>query len=144
MEPLATAAIAIGSVVAKKSLEKMGEKVGETLFDKTGCFLASLRKHSPEAVTTIEKALEEPICYGNAILEVKSAAAADSKVNQAMQDLVAAAKAQPPANLNKVLEDIASALKSQSSPNQTWISTIEKIVNFAQRDIHIKNQTISI
>lgn len=31
MEPLTIAAIAVGSVIATKALEKTGEKVGETL-----------------------------------------------------------------------------------------------------------------
>jgi hypothetical protein len=36
MEPLTTGAIAIGSIIATKALEKTGEKVGEALWDKTG------------------------------------------------------------------------------------------------------------
>jgi hypothetical protein len=34
MEPLTAGAIAIGTVIATKTLEKTGEKVGETLWDK--------------------------------------------------------------------------------------------------------------
>src|SRR3712207_1647656 len=93
MEPLSTAAIAIGSVVATKALEKTGEKVGEVLWDKTGKFLVTLGKHSPHTVTAIEKAPEEPLNYGKAVLEVESAAKANPEVNQAMQDVVNAAKA---------------------------------------------------
>jgi len=75
---------------------------------------------------------------------VESAAIAHPEVNQAVQELVAAASANPPLNLAQVLPNIALSLKSQSPQNQTWISTIEKIVNFAQRDINIQNQNISI
>jgi hypothetical protein len=45
MEPLTEkGAIEEGTVIATKALEKTGEKVGETLWDKTGKFLVSLRK----------------------------------------------------------------------------------------------------
>jgi len=69
MEPLTTAAIAIGSVVATKALEKTGEMVGETLWNKTGEFLVKLRKHSPNVVAAIEKAPDEPLDYGKAVLD---------------------------------------------------------------------------
>ena len=95
MEPLSTAAIAIGSVVATKALETTGEKVGEVLCDKTGKFLVKLRKHSPHTVTAIEEAPEEPLDYNKVVAEVESAARADSEVYQAMEELVAAAKVDP-------------------------------------------------
>ena len=95
MEPLSTAAIAIGSVVATKALEKTGEKVGEALWDKTGRFLVTLKKHSPHTITEIEKVPEQQLDYGKAVAEVESAARADSEVNQAMQELVVAAKVDP-------------------------------------------------
>ncbi|MEH2250169.1 hypothetical protein [Nostoc sp.] len=144
MEPLTAGALAIGTVIATKALEKTGEKVGETLWDKTGQFLITLKKQSPHTVVAIEKAPSQPLDYGKAVLEVESAAKANSEVNQAVQELVAEAKANPPLNLPQVLQDIALALKSQSPQNQTWISTIEKIINFAQRDINIETQNISI
>ncbi len=84
-------------------MEKTGEKVRETLFDKTSSFFATLKQQSPETVTTIERALEEPIYYGNAVFEVESAAQANPKVNQAIEELAVAANAEPPVNLTKVL-----------------------------------------
>jgi hypothetical protein len=56
MEPLTTAAIAIGTIIATKALEKTTEKVTESLVDKTGKFLVTLKKHSPHTVAAIEKA----------------------------------------------------------------------------------------
>ena len=38
MEPLTAGALAIGTVIATKAVEKTGEKVGETLWNKTGEF----------------------------------------------------------------------------------------------------------
>ena len=95
MEPFTTAALAVGSVIATKALEKTGEKVGEVLIDKIGKFIESLKEQSSTAVTVIERALEEPLDYGEAVIQVESAAQANPKVNQAMQELAAAAKADP-------------------------------------------------
>ena len=103
MEPLTTAAIAIGSIIATKALEKTGEKVGETLWDKTGKFLVTLKKHSSHTVAAIEKAPEQPLDYGKAVLEVESAAKANPEVAQAAQELAAAAKAEPNPKLAEIL-----------------------------------------
>lgn len=103
MEPLTAGAIAIGTVIATKALEKTGEKVGETLWDKTSQFLVTLKKHSPDTVVAIEKAPSQPLDYGKAVLEVESAAIANPEVNQAMQELAAAAKAEPNPKLNEIL-----------------------------------------
>ncbi|MEH1939656.1 MAG: hypothetical protein V7L01_05455 [Nostoc sp.] len=100
---LETAAIAIGTIIATKALEKTTEKVTETLLDKTGKFLVTLKKHSPHTVTAIEKAPEQPLDYGKAVLEVESAAKANPEVNQAMQELAAAAKAEPNPKLAEIL-----------------------------------------
>ncbi|WP_373525768.1 hypothetical protein [Nostoc sp.] len=103
MEPLTTAAIAIGSIIATKALEKTGEKVGEALWDKTGKFLVTLKKHSPYTVAAIEKAPEQALDYGKAVLEVESAAKANPEVAQAAQELAAAAKAEPNPKLAEIL-----------------------------------------
>lgn len=103
MEPLTVSAIAIGTVIATKALEKTGEKVGEALWDKTGQFLVTLKKHSPHTVVAIEKAPEQPLDYGKAVLEVESAAQTNPEVNQAMQELAAAAKAEPNPKFNEIL-----------------------------------------
>ncbi|MEH2358311.1 hypothetical protein [Nostoc sp.] len=103
MEPLTTAAIAIGSIIATKALEKTGEKVSEAVWDKTGKFLVTLKKHSPYTVAAIEKAPEQPLDYGKAVLEVESAAKANPEVAQAAQELAAAAKAEPNPKLAEIL-----------------------------------------
>jgi DNA segregation ATPase FtsK/SpoIIIE-like protein len=144
MEPFTTAAIAIGSVVATKALEKTGEKVGETLWQQTGNFLNSLRNESPDTVTAIEKAPERPLDYGKAVLETEAAAKANPEVAQRMQELVATAETEPLPNLEAILNQIANALKSQPSEQKIYIKTIEKLVNFANRDIHIEQQNITI
>jgi hypothetical protein len=136
MEPI-TGVIAIGTVIATKALEKTGEKVGETLWDKSGKFLASLKEHSPGTVIAIEKAPEQPLDYGRAVLEVELAAKANPEVRQAVQELVAAAEVNPPSNLAQVLLEIKEAIeKSQHPYNSAFIQNIQKAINAAQ------NQTI--
>jgi hypothetical protein len=108
MEPLTTAAIAIGSVVATKALEKTGEKVAETLWQQTGNFLNSLRNESPDTVTAIEKAPEQPLDYGKAVLETEAAAKANPEIAQRMQELVAMVETEP------LLKDLVNSIKSQT------------------------------
>jgi hypothetical protein len=108
MEPFTTAAIAIGSVVATKALEKTGEKVGETLWQQTGNFLNSLKKESPDTVTAIEKAPEQPLDYGKAVLEIEAAAKANPEVAQRMQELVAMVETEP------LLKNLVDSIKSQT------------------------------
>ena len=108
MEPFTTAAIAIGSVVATKALEKTGEKVGETLWQQTGNFLNSLKKESPDTVTAIEKAPEQPLDYGKAVLETEAAAKANPEVAQRMQELVVMVETEP------LLKDLVNSIKSQT------------------------------
>ncbi|MFN6558280.1 MAG: hypothetical protein RMY28_000535 [Nostoc sp. ChiSLP01] len=144
MEPLTTVAIAVGTIIATKALEKTTEKVTENLLDKTGKFLVTLKKHSPQTVVAIEKAPDQPLDYGKAVLEVESAAKANPEVAKAVEELAQAAKAEPLPNLAEVLQNIAEGLKSQSPANQIRIETIEKIVNFAQRDINVETQNINI
>jgi hypothetical protein len=108
MEPFTTAAIAIGSVVATKALEKTGEKVAETLWQQIGNFLNSLRKESPDTVTAIEKAPEQPLDYGKAVLETEAAAKANPEIAQRMQELVAMVETEP------LLKDLVNSIKSQT------------------------------
>ncbi|MGB3656172.1 MAG: hypothetical protein WBA41_33850 [Rivularia sp. (in: cyanobacteria)] len=137
MEPLSTAAIAIGSVVATKALEKTGEKVGEALWEKTGKFLVTLKKHSPHTITAIEKSPKQALDYGKAILEVESAAKRNSEVNQAMQDVALSAENEPPSNLAEILKEIkASVEKSQQPWPSSFTQNISKAINAAQ------NQTV--
>ena len=131
MEPLTAAAITIGTVIATKALEKTGEKVGESLWDKTGKFLVTLRKHSPHTVVAIEKAPEEPLDYGKAVLEVESAAKANPEVNQAVQELVAEARADP--KVTSKIQELETNINSQPATvinNHTKLA--EEIKNFFQ------------
>ena len=127
MEPLTAGAIAIGTVIATKAVEKTGEKVGETLWNKTGEFLVTLKKHSPHTVVAIEKAPSQPLDCGKAVLEVESAAKANPEVNQAVQELVAAAKEEPNPQLFQTIQEIVDTLKSQ--PQQPNVINYQKLAS---------------
>ncbi len=144
MDPLTGAAIAVGSIIATKALEKTGEKVGEKVWQQTGKFLTSLKQVSPDTVTAIEKAPEQPLDYGQAILEVESVAKTSPELSQIITDLVDIVESEPLPNLKDILNNIAKGLQSQSSGQKTHIKTIEKIVNFSQRDININEQNITM
>jgi hypothetical protein len=131
MEPLtAGAIIAIGTVIATKALEKTGEKVGETLWDKTGQFLDTLKKHSPHTVVAIEKAPSQPLDYGKAVLEVESAAKANREVDLAVQELVAAAKADP--KVASKVQQLETNINSQSAQIINNTKLAEEIKNVFQ------------
>lgn len=132
MEPLSTAAIAIGTVVATKALEKTGEKVGEVLWDKTSQLLVTLKKHAPHTITAIEKAPEQPLDYGQAVLDLESAAKENPEIKRAMQDVAIAAKAET----NPKIVEIVNMPSLQK--------LADKIVNYAQGDIKIDTQNITI
>ena len=94
MEPLTTVAIAVATLPATKALEKIGENIGDTLTHKTQQFSELLKQRLPGTLAAIEQAPEQPLNYGQAVLEIETAAKTDPNISQVIQELVAAAKAE--------------------------------------------------
>jgi len=94
MEPLTTGAIAVATLLATKALEKIGENIGDTLYNKTQQFSELLKQRLPGTLAAIEQAPEQPLNYGQAVLEIETAAKTDPNISQVIQELVAAAKAE--------------------------------------------------
>jgi hypothetical protein len=94
MEPLTTGAIAVATLLATKALEKIGENIGDTLYNKTQQFSELLKQRLPGTFAAIEQAPEQPLNYGQAVLEIETAAKTDPNISQVIQELVAAAKAE--------------------------------------------------
>ena len=94
MEPLTTGTIAVATLLATKALEKIGENIGDTLSHKTQQFSELLKQRLPGTFAAIEQAPEQPLNYGQAVLEIETAAKADPNISQVIQELVAAAKAE--------------------------------------------------
>ncbi|MEA5470883.1 hypothetical protein [Spirulina sp. 06S082] len=120
MEPITTAAVAIGTIIATKALEKTTENVTDVVLTRGGEFIAALRKQSPETVTAIAKAPEQPLDYGEVISEVEAAASRDSSVKAAMEALIIEAEAETIPQLTEVLQEIAEALKASPKVSETY------------------------
>ncbi len=103
MELLTTAGIAIGSIIATKALEKTGENIGQALWDKIDQFINALKKQSPQTATALEQAPEQPLDYQQTVKEVESAAKLNPEVEQAMEELAAAAQKESNPKFNEVL-----------------------------------------
>jgi hypothetical protein len=84
--------------------------VAEKVWEQTEKFLTSLKQASPDTVTAIEKAPEQPLDYGQAILEVESVAKTSPELSQIITELVKAIEAEP--SLQRIL--VNNTLKSQS------------------------------
>ncbi|WP_287267678.1 hypothetical protein [Moorena sp. SIO3A2] len=145
MEPLEIAVAVLAVPFLTKAWEKTGEKFGEKLFDQGETLLQCLRGKSPETVTAIEQVKEEPLNFGQAVLEVKAVAEREPEIAEVVQAIEATVKEN--SQLASTMQKVIEAIKSQESNTQTFINTIEKVVNLAQGEnasIKIENQNISI
>lgn len=117
-----TAAIAAtGAAVVTKLAENAGEKVGKALWDGTAKFMEILKEESPGTMMVIEQAPEVPLDYGQAVLEVESAAKVNPQLKQVMQELAAATKAESHPKLDEVIKEIQKAVvESQQSRNEEY------------------------
>lgn len=136
MEPvtLTTAAIgtAIATTLATKALEKTGERIGEKVFDETGKLLLRLRSKSPDTVTAIELAEQQPLDYGKAVLEIQETAKQYPEVAQAIRDVETAVKEEPNSKLTQAIEELKSKLESQQPTVQNFTKLAESIKNIIQ------------
>lgn len=127
MDPLTIAATAVAATVITKAFEKTGEKLGEKVFDQSEKFLTSLRRQSPETASAIQKAPQEPLDFGQAVLEVDALAKIDSELADTIQILAATAAQDPNPRLTEMVQTIISTLKSQQPTVQNMGKLAEKI-----------------
>jgi hypothetical protein len=117
MEPLTTTASAIAAIVATKALEKNGEKVGELLWNKISHVLDFLKQRSPDKAIAITNIVDQPLAYGQAILDVEAQLVSEANNNpqlkQAIEDL-ANIKSEDLPNLESILQEIRDARKNQT------------------------------
>ena len=137
MEPLTTVAIAVATLLATKALEKIGENIGDTLYNKTQQFSELLKQRLPGTLAAIEQAPEQPLNYGQAVLEIETAAKTDPNISQVIQELTQLAETNPPKNLAEILKEIQAAFANSQQPQGTIFNqNFQKAMNVAQ------NQTI--
>ena len=116
MEPM-TILIALGALLGTKALEKTGENIGQVVWDKSSKLIKYLKQESPGAIAAIEQASEQPLDYGQAVLEMQEAAA-NPDVARTIQELAAAVEENPHPKLTEVVEEIREALKSLESEDE--------------------------
>jgi Zn-dependent oligopeptidase len=127
MDPLTVAATAVAATVMTKALEKTGEKLGEKVFDQSEKFLTSLKRKAPETASAIQKVPEEPLDYGQAVLEVHALAETDSELAHAIQLLAESAAQDPNPRLTEAIREITTNLSSQQPTVQHMGKLAEKI-----------------
>jgi dephospho-CoA kinase len=127
MDPLTVAATAIAATVMTKALEKTGEKLGEKVFDRSEKFLNSLKLRSPNTASAIQKAPQEPLDYGLAVLEVEALVKTDAELAETVQVLAEAAEEDSNPKLTEIVQEIVNAIKSQQPTTQNMGKLAEKI-----------------
>lgn len=112
MEPVPLTTAAIATLVLTKAFTKTNEILGEDVV-KEGDRLAQLLRYKfPSTASAIELAQQQPLDYGQALLEkVQGATKLDSEIAEAQKKVAAVAKADP--NFIKAVQSVADALTSQ-------------------------------
>src|SRR5512136_385899 len=116
MEPLTFAAIAVGTGIGTKILEKAGESIGENVIEKWEHVRSGLKRLLPNIASAIELAPQQPLDIGQAVLEVDSAAKANPEFERAVRELAEAAKADPNPELARQIQEVqkvVDTLKAQ-------------------------------
>jgi len=137
MEPL-TITLAIATVLGTKALEKIGENLGDAVTQRVEKFRSLLKHESPDTASAIELAPEQPLDYGQAMLEVQSVADRNDELKQILTQLAAAATTNP--KLAEYIQLEMKKLQSQqpSIQNLNWSKLQEKgVINQG----NIDNQT---
>ena len=124
MEPLLTAALALGTVLGTKALEKTGEKVGETLWDKTKQFLTNLKQESPTTVTAIEHTPPKSLNYSEIISAIQAAAEKRPELCSQIQELAELGQKEP-----KIIHHITEALNHFIQSNPSIINNNSKLAD---------------
>ncbi len=98
--------------------EKTGEHLSERLFALGDKFLTSLKKKSPETVAVIEKAQEQPLVYGKAVIDVEVLAQTDPELQESMKALATAAEAEQNPKLTELVKEVSQSVNPQETPEQ--------------------------
>ncbi|NEP82005.1 MAG: hypothetical protein F6K39_29995 [Okeania sp. SIO3B3] len=118
--------ITLAAVLATKALEKTGENIGQVVREQSAKFLESLKQESPHTVTAIEQLSEQPLDYCQTVLQMLGAAA-NPDIAETIQELAAAAKANPHPKINEILQEIKKTLKfEQQTKAQFYGQLVEQ------------------
>ncbi len=112
MEPVPLTTAAIATLVLTKAFEKTNESLGEDVVKEGDKLALLLRYKFPSTASAIELAQQQPLDYGQALLEkVQAATKLDSEIAEAQKKVEAVAKLDP--NFAKAVQSVADAIKFQ-------------------------------
>jgi hypothetical protein len=125
MEPFLAAALALGTVVGTKALEKTGEKIGEACVEKTKQFLTNLNEASPTTVTAIVRHTpDQPLNYSEIIPAIQAAAEKRPELMAQIQELAALGQQEP-----QIKPHIETAVNHLSQSNPSMIVNNSKLAD---------------
>lgn len=127
IETLTPAVIAVATLILKKAFEKTGEKLGEAVSNQATQLLQLIQRKPLPKTSAIDKA-DQPIDFGQAVLEVESVATTDAELATSVNQLAASVQADP--QLAQLIA--AYATKLQQTPPTT-------IQNYTKLADEIKN-----
>jgi hypothetical protein len=130
MEPLTPAVIAVATLILNKAFEKTGEKLGEAISSQAGQLMQLIKRKPLPKTGAIEKA-DQPIDFGEAVIEVEAVSSNDAELKEAVGRLAAIVKADP--QLAQLIPAYATALQqSQPSTIQNYGKLADEIKNVFQ------------
>ena len=146
---LTTVATAIATIFFTKVIEKPGENLGQLLWDKTQNLVARLKGKSDKIAGLLEGNQQQPLDYGQAVLELKALADNNPELAQAIKEVEAEAEANKESNpqfqqqLQKVQEE-ADKLEGKELTIQNTGKLAKKIgkVGVINNQSKIKKQII--
>lgn len=129
MEPLSSAAIAVATLILNKASEETGKELGKAISHQIGK-LGQLVKGKAPKTAAIEQA-DQPVDYGQAVLELESATKTNSELSQTVEELAAAVQADP--KLAQLVPAYAEKLEqSQPTTIQNYGKLADEIKNLFQ------------
>lgn len=125
IETLTPAVVAVATLILKKAFEKTGEKLGEAISSQANQLMQLIKRKPLPKTNEIEKP-DQPINFGEAVLEVEAVSTTDSELKETIEKLAAIVKADP--QLAQSLSTYVTALQqSQPSTIQNYGKLAEKI-----------------
>ncbi len=137
MEPvtLTTAATAIATIFFTKVIEKPGENLGQLLWDKTQNLVLRLKGKSDKIAGLLEVNQQQPLDYGEAVLELKALADRNPELAQAIKEVEAEANKESNPEFKQKLQEVkeeADKLEGKEPIIQNLAKLADKINNLNQ------------
>ncbi|MCF4967198.1 hypothetical protein [Nostoc sp. CMAA1605] len=130
MEPVTLTAVgtAIATIVLTKALEKTGEKLGEAAIEKSNELIAKLRQKNklPLLANTSQEDTQQPLDYGQALLELKAAADKDDDIAQSVREVEATIN-QDKSPKAEEIQKLAAEIQAQPSIVNNFAKLAESI-----------------